>query len=257
MKGVILDETSKASVAREKQADRVAEQWCLWEDAALLPVLGGEGFEKNDPLFFSSCLWAWAVKRCPWTHAQHDLSNIALTKASSTWSGRNALCFYSTALLWTGVTIPVAIQPVCYLWDALGYGDFSHHLTSVGSEVSFFDCLETFLELQPQKFILTSLEVIRKMGHGKGRLGRLYSKEIMSRLWRAKRSLFTQTLIYCVRVSTIRLRNIPSLRQSELNYFIMCSQNDIFLQDKEVKGCGWMQGWAVKQESSSIASLVS
>lgn len=27
--GVILDETNKVSVAMEKQADRVAEQWCL------------------------------------------------------------------------------------------------------------------------------------------------------------------------------------------------------------------------------------
>lgn len=45
--GVILDETNKASVAMEKQADRVAEQWCLWEDVGLLPVLGGEGFEEK------------------------------------------------------------------------------------------------------------------------------------------------------------------------------------------------------------------
>lgn len=45
--GVILEETNKASVAMEKQADRVAEQWCLWEDVGLLPVLGGEGFEEK------------------------------------------------------------------------------------------------------------------------------------------------------------------------------------------------------------------
>lgn len=45
--GAILDKTNKASVAMEKQADRVAEQWCLWEDASLLPVLGGEGFEEK------------------------------------------------------------------------------------------------------------------------------------------------------------------------------------------------------------------
>lgn len=45
--GVILHETNKASVAMEKQADRVAEQWCLWEDVGLLPVLGGEGFEEK------------------------------------------------------------------------------------------------------------------------------------------------------------------------------------------------------------------
>lgn len=51
------------------------------------------GLRKNDPLFYSSCLWAWAVKRCPWTHAQHDLPNIALPLPLSTWSGEQPLHF--------------------------------------------------------------------------------------------------------------------------------------------------------------------
>lgn len=134
---------------RKSSLTALAEQWCLWEDAGVLPVLGGEGFEEKWPIVLLILLGSLSsetmpLDKCPTQPSKHSLHPHV--QVDTPYCGRNRC-----GLEWPPVLLTNLFM-TC--WMRCGHGDFSRYLTSVGSEVSFFDFLEG--------------ETVWKMGHGKG-----------------------------------------------------------------------------------------